>query len=236
MADFSTRLKNALSIRNMKPIELSKKTGIDKGSISLYLKGKYIPKSNKIYKMAKVLNVNPSWLLGYDVPMTINGTNETYLSKLTTFLNKIDYGDIEEYVIYDKKKNHEIFLFLEISDIFQIYWDSYFILLKGIVTHYDEMYKQEKGMYFQLNNDILLIKHKFGLEEKKMKLLTSIGNNYSKDKLLTLFANSTVLLDKKSNKPINDPKIRRMYLKKIMDETVEVLDSDLKSNSRMVNQ
>ena len=71
METISSRLKEALIIRNMKPIELSNKSGIDKGSISLYLNGKYTPKSKKIYKMAEVLNVNPSWLLGYDVPMEI---------------------------------------------------------------------------------------------------------------------------------------------------------------------
>lgn len=71
METISSRLKEALAIRNMKPIELSNKSGIDKGSISLYLNGKYTPKSKKIYKMAEVLNVNPSWLLGYDVPMEI---------------------------------------------------------------------------------------------------------------------------------------------------------------------
>lgn len=63
------RLRQALSNANMKQAELSNKTGLDKGSISCYLSGKYEPKSDAINKMAIALDVNEMWLWGYDVPM-----------------------------------------------------------------------------------------------------------------------------------------------------------------------
>ena len=63
------RMKIALQRANMKQVELSRITGIDKGSISNYLYGKYEPKSDAINKMAKALNVSEMWLWGYDVPM-----------------------------------------------------------------------------------------------------------------------------------------------------------------------
>lgn len=63
------RLRLALSNANMKQTELSQKTGLDKGSISCYLSGKYEPKSDAINKMAIALDVNEMWLWGYDVPM-----------------------------------------------------------------------------------------------------------------------------------------------------------------------
>ena len=63
------RLRHALRNANMKQTELSAKTGLDKGSISCYLSGKYEPKSDAINKMAIALNVNEMWLWGYDVPM-----------------------------------------------------------------------------------------------------------------------------------------------------------------------
>ena len=63
------RLREALSNAKMKQIELSQKTGIDRGTISNYLSGKYEPKSDAINKMAIALNVNEMWLWGYDVPM-----------------------------------------------------------------------------------------------------------------------------------------------------------------------
>ena len=63
------RMRIALKQANMKQIELSRLTGIDKGSISNYLYGKYEPKSDAINKMAIALNVDEMWLWGYDVPM-----------------------------------------------------------------------------------------------------------------------------------------------------------------------
>ena len=65
----SFRLKKALDIRNMKQVDLVSKTGIGKSAISQYLAGKVIPKQDKIYLMADALDVSPSWLMGYDVPM-----------------------------------------------------------------------------------------------------------------------------------------------------------------------
>ena len=63
------RLKEALKQSNMKQVELSRRTNIDKGTISNYLSGRYEPKANSISKLAKVLNVTEMWLWGYDVPM-----------------------------------------------------------------------------------------------------------------------------------------------------------------------
>lgn len=62
------RLAEGLEIRNMKQIELSEKTGISRGAISSYLTGRWEPKQNNIYLIAKALNVNEAWLMGYDVP------------------------------------------------------------------------------------------------------------------------------------------------------------------------
>lgn len=66
---FANRLDKAISIRKVKQSELSARTGIDKSLISNYLSGKYKAKQNNVYLIAKALNVNEAWLLGYDVPM-----------------------------------------------------------------------------------------------------------------------------------------------------------------------
>lgn len=68
------RLEKALSIRNMKQSELCKLAGVPKSSLSLYLSGAYEPKQDRIYRMAKTLNVSEYWLMGYDVPMERNAT------------------------------------------------------------------------------------------------------------------------------------------------------------------
>lgn len=63
------RLQIALDARNMKQVELVEKTGIPKGTISSYLANRYEPKQNNILKIAKALNVNEGWLMGFNVPM-----------------------------------------------------------------------------------------------------------------------------------------------------------------------
>ena len=69
---FANRLQKALDKNNMKPIELANKTGLDKSLISNYLSGKYKAKQDKLTVIAKVLNVNEVWLMGYDVPCDYN--------------------------------------------------------------------------------------------------------------------------------------------------------------------
>lgn len=66
---FSNRLNEAIRIRNIKPIELSEKTGIDKSKISSYMNGRYKAKQKGVYLLAKALNVSEAWLMGLDVPM-----------------------------------------------------------------------------------------------------------------------------------------------------------------------
>ena len=71
------RIEKALTIRNMKQSELCKLADVPKSSLSLYLKGAYEPKQDRIFKMAHVLNVSESWLMGYDVPMDNRETTTT---------------------------------------------------------------------------------------------------------------------------------------------------------------
>ena len=65
---FASRLATALKDKSLKPVDLASKTGVDKSSISHYLSASYEPKSDKLLKIAEVLDVNEAWLMGYDVP------------------------------------------------------------------------------------------------------------------------------------------------------------------------
>ena len=65
----STRIRKALSIRNMTQTDLCAKTNISKSSLSEYLNGKHEPGNDKVFILAKALDVDPVWLWGYDVPM-----------------------------------------------------------------------------------------------------------------------------------------------------------------------
>ena len=63
------RIAEALRIKGMKQYELCKLANVPKSSLSLYLSGAYEPKQDRVYDMAKALNVSEAWLMGYDVPM-----------------------------------------------------------------------------------------------------------------------------------------------------------------------
>ena len=68
-SDFASRLSQALEARGMKAADLSKKTKVAEGTISCYITGRYEAKQNRVQVFAEALNVNPAWLMGYDVPM-----------------------------------------------------------------------------------------------------------------------------------------------------------------------
>ena len=112
------RLREALTARNMLPIELSRLSGIGKSAISQYLSGKVTPKQDKIYKLAQALKVNESWLMGYDEPMDqapIPATDEQKQNQPSILLRaekelppeKLrELADVAEYYLvkYGKKK------------------------------------------------------------------------------------------------------------------------------------
>lgn len=76
MKTTSERIKEGMQIRDLKQADLVERTGISKGALSSYISGKYVPKQNNIYLIAKALNVNEAWLMGADVPMErINAKN-----------------------------------------------------------------------------------------------------------------------------------------------------------------
>ncbi len=70
MESISTRIQQAMDIRGLKQTDLVERTKISKGSLSSYVSGRYAPKQNNIYLLAKALNVNVEWLMGADIPMT----------------------------------------------------------------------------------------------------------------------------------------------------------------------
>lgn len=65
----SERLSYALAQKKIKQIDLCKRLNITKGAMCHYIKGDYEPRQDRIDEIAKALNVNEAWLMGYDVPM-----------------------------------------------------------------------------------------------------------------------------------------------------------------------
>ena len=89
MNNFRSRLLEAMSNRNMTATDLVIATGIDKGSISNYINGKYIPKQDKCFRIAEALDVDPGWLMTGD-QVAVNRFNKgvVFTIKGTTNLHK----------------------------------------------------------------------------------------------------------------------------------------------------
>lgn len=63
------RIKKALSMRDMTQAELCRLIEVPKAAMSQYVSDLYIPKEDRARAMARALNVDVLWLLGYNVPM-----------------------------------------------------------------------------------------------------------------------------------------------------------------------
>lgn len=83
MENLKDRLKLALEIRGMTAAELARRSGVDKGAISHYLKGEFTPKQSAVGKMATALSVSPAWLLGFSVTMDGKERAEIDVTKLS---------------------------------------------------------------------------------------------------------------------------------------------------------
>lgn len=73
---FSSRLRQAMTIRGFKQVELCAKAGIPKSALSQYLSGAFEPKQDRLWAIAKALDVSEAWLMGYDVAMERNPPNQ----------------------------------------------------------------------------------------------------------------------------------------------------------------
>lgn len=104
MKSIGDRIIEALELRGMKQSDLVNKTGIGKSSISTYISGLYEPKQKNIYKIAQALDVNETWLIGYEVPMDRSYNynldckeilEEDFASDKSSFLNNMSkYYDL----------------------------------------------------------------------------------------------------------------------------------------------
>lgn len=84
---FSKRLKELMSDNNETTYSLGEILNLSAATISRYTDGKMAPKITTIYSMATHFNVNPVWLMGYDVEKILEAQNNKFeLSKEETTL------------------------------------------------------------------------------------------------------------------------------------------------------
>ena len=131
ISDFKTRFNEALSIRNIKPIELSEITGISKSTISHYMSGYTKPKSDKLYILAKALDVSETWLMGYGDSMErssliVGKELQNILFKISREL-QVPYDDLLQVFISNKMialQNDTALTYTNLLNIFKRYYDN----------------------------------------------------------------------------------------------------------------
>ena len=86
----SKRLRIAMSRANITAQELSIKSGVAKASISQYVNGSHKPSNISSGKMASILDVNPLWLMGFDVSMENNTQESSNIPKIMRYFNSLN--------------------------------------------------------------------------------------------------------------------------------------------------
>lgn len=144
MDNFPARLKKAMRYRGFRQIDLANETGIDRGTISYYISGKFKPKARNILLIAEALKVNAPWLLGEDeVPMEIDPSTEIVTSELDYYKTayiKLEYSDVVEMNISQEEWNILYDEFARCSDNFKADILKYLYLVFAM----DEMINQSK--------------------------------------------------------------------------------------------
>ena len=70
-SETARRIKEAMTDKGIIAQDLANETGINKASISHYVNGSHIPSNISAAKIGKVLNVNPLWLMGFEVGKSV---------------------------------------------------------------------------------------------------------------------------------------------------------------------
>lgn len=118
IATTAERIRLAMEAAGKRQADLVRETGIDKGALSHYLKGKYEPKQDVVYKLAKALNVSEMWLWGYDCERerTIEQKNNDILSDIIVRLrtDEVFFSVVKSlYGIDDKERLRSLSGFLK---------------------------------------------------------------------------------------------------------------------------
>ena len=95
--EFQYRLQKAIAAKKITASELSRLSGVGKADISNYINGKYLAKQDKVFMLARALDVDPGWLLTGEEPvsrerkMPIVIPDSEMFVKITSNMSAADY-------------------------------------------------------------------------------------------------------------------------------------------------
>lgn len=107
----ASRLRFALNMRGMTQQQLADASGVSKYMISHYVNGRHAITNMTAPPMAKVLKVNPLWLMGFDVEMR----EPTESDRITLSLTAEEMAVINQYRCADDAVKKVILKILNIT-------------------------------------------------------------------------------------------------------------------------
>lgn len=185
---FQKRLQEAIKSSGLTQSEVSKRSGISRGSITDYVKGRYEAKQDKVYDLAKVLGVRSDWLMGFNVPKvernsttTIDVTTAPVLSKVSAGMPIYAEENIVDYIYlptHEVKPGKEVF---------------------GLVVDGDSMNREFK------QGDVVIIEKDAIVENGGIGVV--MVNGYNATLKQVKYAGDSIILMPMSDNPEHDPQI-----------------------------
>lgn len=165
---FTEQIKKLMLEKGLTQQDLADKLNVTKANVSVYLNAKRNPKPATIHKIAKALNVSPSYFVEEIDTSTVQPFNDTTTMKLpvltTVICGKPDYCTIDEQIIDD---------FAEVPK--KIFPDSDFIVRCIGESMLPEISPQAyciiKKIDVPLNNKNMLVKTENGFTIKRIKII-----------------------------------------------------------------
>ena len=109
MATTGERIKEAMILRGLKQADIVERTGINKGALSSYISGRYVPKQKNIYLLAKALDVNEAWLMGADY-VTMDRLSDAFRAA-----QRADSSNVHSYRIHNDSEMRIVYAFRSLS-------------------------------------------------------------------------------------------------------------------------
>lgn len=102
MGTFRERFIQAKEESGLKWVDIAKRSGLDKASISQYKNGVHIPEPDALYRLAIALNVSMEWLTGNE---TVTVTDQQILNRYHQLndLGKAEFMRILDVLQSDEK-------------------------------------------------------------------------------------------------------------------------------------
>ncbi len=129
---FSDKIKNLRFEKKLTQEEIAEKVGIGQSTYAQYESGKRKPSPEKLEKLAKVLNVSPNYLLGWE--------DESNMDKMTIYIDKLIENTVNEKIVWKY-----IEPYLDDDDIER--YSEYHRELFRELTEYDNYVVEEGGRY-----------------------------------------------------------------------------------------